>query len=149
MYNYKKWETQRLRKRKSQKAWQKRNGESMKFIDRDHSRVLENGYTENQTYIGLKKGWKGYIISKCLENDPERMSYYASAIQKLESELGISLANFPHLRIYALGHKKDYAKYLEDELYVDKVTDPERIRSRQSWMNYVWNSDGVERMKTD
>jgi hypothetical protein len=62
------------------------------------STVLKSGYTVNQTWKGLRKAWLGYTIAKNKGED-DRMMYYASVIQKLRKELGLPVANFPHLDI--------------------------------------------------
>ena len=57
---------------------------------------LPCGFTIRQSWVGLKRAWKGYKIAKD-QDDIERMYIYAKAIQKIESQLGIAINTFPHL----------------------------------------------------
>jgi hypothetical protein len=64
------------------------------------SSVLGSGFTVDQTFNGLKKAWRGYTIAKN-KGEEDRLVYYASVIQKLQKELGLTsgLATFPGLDI--------------------------------------------------
>lgn len=44
----------------------------------------------------MRKAWKGYRIAK-VNGDNGKMKEYALKIRKLQGELGISVASFPHL----------------------------------------------------
>ena len=55
-------------------------------------------FTTGQSWGALRKAWKGYRIAK-VQGDNAKMSEYATKIRKLQSELGISVASFPHLGI--------------------------------------------------
>ena len=61
--------------------------------------VLPCGFTVGQSWICLKKAWKGYKISKG-EDDVEKMKMYASIIQKVERELGIPITDFSNLKFF-------------------------------------------------
>ena len=55
-------------------------------------------FTTGQSWGALRKAWKGYRIAK-VQGDNMRMREYATKIRKLQGELGISVASFPHLGI--------------------------------------------------
>lgn len=55
-------------------------------------------FTTGQSWGALRKAWKGYRIAK-VQGDNAKMSEYATKIRKLQGELGISVASFPHLGI--------------------------------------------------
>ena len=55
-------------------------------------------FTTGQSWGALRKAWKGYRIAK-VQGDNTKMSEYANKIRKLQGELGISVASFPHLGI--------------------------------------------------
>jgi hypothetical protein len=84
---------------KGRYRYRNKNNSDDKF--RSHSSqstVLKSGYTVDQTWKGLKKAWLGYTIAKNKGED-DKLVYYASVIQKLRKELGLMVANFPHLDI--------------------------------------------------
>ena len=58
----------------------------------------ENNFTTGQSWGALRKAWKGYRIAK-VQDDNAKMTEYASKIRKIQQELGISVASFPHLGI--------------------------------------------------
>lgn len=62
----------------------------------NQSMILKSGYTVHQTWKGLSKAWLGYNIAKN-KCEQEGMLYYASVIQKLQTELGLAPTSFPHL----------------------------------------------------
>lgn len=53
-------------------------------------------FTTGQSWGALRKAWKGYRIAKT-QNDREKMIEYAKKIRKLQTELGVSVADFEHL----------------------------------------------------
>jgi hypothetical protein len=57
-----------------------------------------NNFTTGQSWGALRKAWKGYRIAK-VQDDNAKMTEYASKIRKIQQELGISVASFPHLGI--------------------------------------------------
>ena len=58
----------------------------------------ENTFSAGQSWGALKKAWKGYRIAKVHDDNP-KMKEYATKIRKIQGELGISRATFPHLDI--------------------------------------------------
>jgi hypothetical protein len=60
--------------------------------------VPKSNFTPGQSWGALRKAWKGYRIAK-VQGDNAKMSEYATKIRKLQGELGISVASFPHLGI--------------------------------------------------
>jgi hypothetical protein len=133
----------------------------LKSMKRDLTQILPSGYSVGQTRDGLDKAWLGYVIG-LKKNEKVNTVYYASVIQKLQRELvdaGVleksGLANFPQLKMYALGEKKDYAKFLHNErvnLDPDEYEDEEDeedddMKRQRNWLQEVYNSDGFERVK--
>ena len=55
-------------------------------------------FTTGQTWVALRKAWKGYKIAK-VQGDRTKMTEYATKIRKLEGELGVPQASFPDLSI--------------------------------------------------
>ena len=60
--------------------------------------VSRGNFTPGQSWGALRKAWKGYRIAK-VQGDNAKMSEYATKIRKIQGELGISVASFPHLGI--------------------------------------------------
>jgi len=58
--------------------------------------TTRGNFTIGQSWGALRKAWKGYRIAK-VNGDNGRMKDYALKIRKLQGELGISVASFPHL----------------------------------------------------
>ena len=56
-------------------------------------------FTTGQSWGALRKAWKGYRIAK-VHGDNAKMTEYANKIRKIQGELGISVASFPHLGIH-------------------------------------------------
>jgi hypothetical protein len=131
---------------------------SLRYFMRDNTALLQSGYTVGQTWEGLDKAWLAFVISM-KQHDEQKMIHYAGVIQKLQRELvdaGLEdksrMANFPQLKMYALGELKDNAKYLYDERVGlepspgEDHEDPDMKRQR-NWLNEVYNSDGLERVR--
>ena len=58
-----------------------------------------NSFSIGQSWGALlRKAWKGYRIPK-VQGDNTKMTEYATKIRKIQGELGISVASFPHLGI--------------------------------------------------
>ena len=57
-----------------------------------------SNFTTGQSWGALRKAWKGYRIAK-VQGDAARMREYAGKIRKIQGELGVSVASFPHLGI--------------------------------------------------
>ncbi len=57
-----------------------------------------SAFTVGQSWGALRKAWKGYRIAK-VQADNSKMVEYANKIRKIQGELGISVAAFPHLGI--------------------------------------------------
>jgi hypothetical protein len=57
-----------------------------------------SNFTIGQSWGALRKAWKGYRIAKVQGNNP-KMVEYATKIRKIQGELGVSVAVFPHLGI--------------------------------------------------
>ena len=82
-----------------------RNLEKLKYkvrTGRLDGKVLESGFTADQTFGALSKAWVAYIISD-KKDDLERKQYYAAVIQKLQHELGMTVRSFPELNLMAIG----------------------------------------------
>jgi hypothetical protein len=60
--------------------------------------ATRGNFTTGQSWGALRKAWKGYRIGK-VQGDNAKMTEYATKIRKLQGELGISVASFPHLGI--------------------------------------------------
>ena len=67
-------------------------------LHQEASTQQENGFTTGQSWGALRKAWKGYRIAK-VQDDNTKMTEYATKIRKIQEELGISRASFPHLGI--------------------------------------------------
>ena len=65
-------------------------------LHQEESTQQENNFTTGQSWGALRKAWKGYRIAK-VQDDNAKMTEYASKIRKIQQELGISVASFPHL----------------------------------------------------
>lgn len=64
-----------------------------------HNETTNRGtFTTGQSWGALRKAWKGYRIAK-VQGDNAKMREYATKIRKIQGELGISVASFPHLGI--------------------------------------------------
>ena len=59
-----------------------------------------SGYTISQCFNVMRKLWYGYHKSRCDERNLGRMKKYASAIQKVQKDMGIATTSFPHLGLY-------------------------------------------------
>jgi hypothetical protein len=59
----------------------------------------QNSFTTGQSWGALRKAWKGYRIAK-VQDDNTKMTEYATKIRKIQEELGVSRASFPHLGIF-------------------------------------------------
>ncbi len=59
----------------------------------------ESKFSTGQSWGALRKAWKGYRIAKT-QHDNTKMVEYATKIRKIQQELGISVASFPHLGIH-------------------------------------------------
>jgi hypothetical protein len=58
-----------------------------------------SNFTTGQSWGALRKAWKGYRIAK-VHGDNAKMREYAAKIRKIQGELGVSVASFPHLDIH-------------------------------------------------
>jgi hypothetical protein len=90
-----------------------KNLEKLKYkvrTGRLNGKVLESGFTRDQTWGGLCKAWAAYIISD-KKDDLDRKQYYAAVIQKLQHELGMTVRSFPELNLMAMDF---YLKNLKD-----------------------------------
>jgi hypothetical protein len=67
----------------------------------NRSKLLDSFFYDSQTWGALHKAWKGYVIAKN-KHEYDRMEYYASVIQKLQSELGLRVSSFPDIGMSAL-----------------------------------------------
>lgn len=81
----------------------------------DRSEFTEDGFMITQTWVGLRKAWTAYILSKW-EGDVELQRYYAGVIQKLEYQLKVPMEAFPELSMTIAGFFADNAKYLSNEI---------------------------------
>jgi hypothetical protein len=67
-----------------------------------HNETASKGnsnFTTGQSWGALRKAWKGYRIAK-VQSDSTKMREYATKIRKIQGELGINVASFPHLDIH-------------------------------------------------
>lgn len=71
------------------------------MVRTDRSKLLNSFYYENETWGGLIKAWKGYIIAKN-KKEYDRLEYYAAVIQKLQNELALPVSSFPDIGLSAL-----------------------------------------------
>jgi hypothetical protein len=98
-------------------------------------KVLESGFTADQTFGALSKAWVAYIISD-KQDDLERKQYYAAVIQKLQHELGMTVRSFPELNLMALDF---YIKNLKDtekddqDLRCEQVMEIMRKSDNEFW----------------
>ena len=67
-------------------------------LHQETSTEQQNSFTTGQSWGALRKAWKGYRIAK-VQDDNAKMTEYATKIRKIQEELGISRASFPHLGI--------------------------------------------------
>ncbi len=67
-------------------------------LHQEESTQQENNFTTGQSWGALRKAWRVYRIAK-VQDDNAKMTEYASKIRKIQQELGISVASFPHLGI--------------------------------------------------
>jgi hypothetical protein len=58
----------------------------------------DSTFTTGQSWGALRKAWKGYRIAK-VQSDDAKMREYAAKIRKIQTELKVSVASFPHLDI--------------------------------------------------
>jgi hypothetical protein len=58
----------------------------------------DSAFTTGQSWGALRKAWKGYRIAK-VQADDAKMREYAAKIRKIQTELKVSVASFPHLDI--------------------------------------------------
>ena len=118
-----------------------------------------------QTYRALKKAWLGYHVAmKDMDND--FAVKYASIIQRLQRELQVRVADFPHLKMIAGGEEEDLAKFIANELRGDEPlienvenvetdplyaykSEPEREPEREPEENYEfrWTLPDLEKLK--
>ncbi len=70
----------------------------MSLHQEESTQQENNNFTTGQSWGALRKAWKGYRIAK-VQDDNAKMTEYASKIRKIQQELGISVASFPHLGI--------------------------------------------------
>ena len=67
-------------------------------LHQEESTQQENNFTTGQSWGALRKAWRGYRIAK-VQDDNAKMTEYATKIRKIQEELGVSRASFPHLGI--------------------------------------------------
>ncbi|MGH9977962.1 MAG: hypothetical protein ACRD8Z_19315 [Nitrososphaeraceae archaeon] len=63
------------------------------------SRILDSGYSVNQTWIGLCRAWMGMALSNRY-NDLRGLEKYANIIHKLQGELDINKTKFYNAYTY-------------------------------------------------
>jgi CHAD domain-containing protein len=68
-------------------------------LHQETSTQQQNNFTTGQSWGALRKAWKGYRIAK-VQDDNTKMTEYATKIRKIQEELGVSRASFPHLGIF-------------------------------------------------
>jgi hypothetical protein len=67
-------------------------------LQESNAQAAGSNFTIGQSWGALRKAWKGYRIAKVQGNNP-KMVEYATKIRKIQGELGVSVAVFPHLGI--------------------------------------------------
>ncbi|MDQ3869674.1 MAG: hypothetical protein M3250_08995 [Thermoproteota archaeon] len=67
-------------------------------LHQEASTRQESSFSTGQSWGALRKAWKGYRIAK-VQDDNAKMTEYATKIRKIQQELGVSRASFPHLGI--------------------------------------------------
>jgi len=85
-----------------------------RMYTRKDKNLLDSGYYDTETWAGLHKCWKGYKIAKA-EGDTAKMVYYAKGIRKLESQLGISVMDFPQFGL--IGRLVEEEEHEDDNDY--------------------------------
>ena len=83
------------------------------------SRILDSGYSVNQTWIGLCRAWMGMALSNRY-NDLRGLEKYANIIHKLQGELGINKTKFYN----AYTHDEDNVE-IDEGPRDDTMTDDE------------------------
>jgi hypothetical protein len=84
------------------------------------SRILDSGYSVNQTWIGLCRAWMGLALSNRY-NDLQKLEKYANIIHRLQGELGINKTRF--YNVYT--SDEDEIEIDDDNLRDDTMTDDE------------------------
>jgi hypothetical protein len=88
---------------------------------KDKEKMLESGFTRDQTYYALKKARMGYHLSN-KENHLEGKKYYAWIIHRLERELGIPTTPFREVKMLALEfYGKNPELFKQDEVEGEKM----------------------------
>jgi isocitrate lyase len=95
------------------------------MIRTSRSQILDSFYFQNQTWGALHKAWKGYVIAKN-KYEADRMYYYATVIQKLQKELGLSISSFPDLGLFG-GEDVDDGSDCEDN---QEMTEEELLQEQ-------------------
>ena len=68
-------------------------------LQNETATTTRSNFTTGQSWGALRKAWKGYRIAK-VHGDNAKMREYAAKIRKIQGELGVSVASFPHLDIH-------------------------------------------------
>lgn len=98
------------------------------------SRILDSGYSVNQTWIGLCRAWMGMALSKRY-NDLRELEKYANIIHKLQGELGVNKTKFYNAYTYD-----------EDDIEIDKdlrddtITDDEWLEREMGRPISLWEA---------
>jgi hypothetical protein len=87
---------------------------------KDKNKVLDSGFTRDQTYYALKKARIGYDVSN-RENNIEGKKYYAWLIYKRERELGMRAIPLRELKMLALDFYSKNVELFGDEIRGEKV----------------------------
>ena len=83
--------------------------------------MLPCGFSIFQSYTALKKAWRGYNIAINKDEDDLALRY-ASVIQKIQREMGVSVTSFPWLQksMNAAGEFEDLAHFIRNEFRGDE-----------------------------
>jgi hypothetical protein len=78
------------------------------FLDQYNRKELQelicpSGFSIGQCFNILRKMWYGYHKARRDEQDIEGMMKYASAIQNIQEDMGLSIASFPNLGLHGNG----------------------------------------------
>ena len=89
---------------------------------------------DDRTLGALPKAWKRYIIAKN-NYEYDKIEYYASVIQKLQNELGLTVTSFPDIGMSAKFYFSRYSEYLSENN--KKITEEELLQDDDNQHEYL------------
>jgi hypothetical protein len=89
-----------------------------------YSKIVNSGFSENQTWGALNKARIGFNIAK-QNNEIDEREHYAKVIQKLQRELGLKVTDFSNIGLPASEAWKwdNYKNYYSDDEEKDTKND--------------------------